>query len=111
MAAQIEVGPHGSPQLEVSPHGHGTSSSLPTGAPHSPTRPYTAELLRPPPTPAAPPARPRADELGSAGAPPAPAPASSASRPSPTPPRTEPRWRRSGLEWSARFERTTPTRI
>ena len=63
MAAQIEVGPHG-PQLEVSPHGHGTSSSLPTGAPHSPTRPYTAELLRPPPTPAAPPARPRARELG-----------------------------------------------
>ena len=85
-----------------------------------------------PPAPVAPPARPRAGELGraggsahpprrrpgvllrplpSAGAPPAPAPASSASQPSPTPPRTEPRRRRSGLEWSARFERTTPTRI
>ena len=73
--------------------------------------PHAGELLRQPPAPVAPPARPHAGELGSAGAPPAPGPASSASRPSPTPPQTEPRRRRSGLEWFARFERTTPTRI
>ena len=40
------------PQLEVSHHGHGASSSLPTGAPHSPT-----SCQRP---------RLRAPELGSA---------------------------------------------